>query len=249
MNLLFNALYLAWSDVKARYRKSVLGPLWQVLGNLVGVLGLSIVWGNLLKENIPTFVPSLAIGLIIWQLVSASISEGTTVFYKEARLIRNMPMPPWFFIVRLICRHLINFAHNLLIVIGIMIYFGTPLDVSILLFIPNLLLVVANLTWILFLVGFISTRFRDIEYAINSILPILFFVSPVIFRPDRLPEGMEKYLWLNPLSYFIEVMRAPLLGHIADPFIYVILLTMLAVGSFFTYLFYQKYSKRMAFWV
>jgi ABC-type polysaccharide/polyol phosphate export permease len=130
-----------------------------------------------------------------------------------------------------------------------MIYFGTPLDVSILLFIPNLLLVVANLTWILFLVGFISTRFRDIEYAINSILPILFFVSPVIFRPDRLPEGMEKYLWLNPLSYFIEVMRAPLLGHIADPFIYVILLTMLAVGSFFTYLFYQKYSKRMAFWV
>ena len=76
MALLKNAIYLAWNDVKARYRKSVLGPLWQTLGNLIAVVGFSFVWASLLEQDLRTFVPSLAVGLIIWQLVAGAIGEG-----------------------------------------------------------------------------------------------------------------------------------------------------------------------------
>ena len=82
MTLFKNALYLAWIDTRARYKKSVLGPFWLTFGNLIGVLGLSVVWANLLKEDMRTFVPSLTIGLIVWQLVAGTIGEGATTFVR-----------------------------------------------------------------------------------------------------------------------------------------------------------------------
>ena len=69
MSLIINAAYLAWADTKARYKRSVLGPFWIVLTNLIGVLGLSLVWAQLFNQQMREFVPTVCIGLIVWQLV------------------------------------------------------------------------------------------------------------------------------------------------------------------------------------
>ena len=63
MSLIQNAAYFAWSDTKARYKKSVLGPFWPTLTNLLGVVGLSLVWAELMNQDMQSFVPQLAIGL------------------------------------------------------------------------------------------------------------------------------------------------------------------------------------------
>ena len=93
MSLLHNAVYLAWADTKARYKKSVLGPFWPTLTNLLGVLGLSLVWASLLKENMSGFVPSLAVGLIVWQLISGVIVDGPGTFARQSAMIRNVAIP------------------------------------------------------------------------------------------------------------------------------------------------------------
>jgi ABC-type polysaccharide/polyol phosphate export permease len=59
------ALYFAWSDTKARYKRSVLGPFWLVLSTMVGVVGLGVIWSVLLKVDRREFIPSLTIGLIV----------------------------------------------------------------------------------------------------------------------------------------------------------------------------------------
>lgn len=248
MTLITNALYLAWSDTRARYKKSILGPLWLTLGNLIGVLGLSLVWGTLLNEDLHNFVPSLAIGLIIWQLIAGTIGEAPTTFIRQANVIRNIVTPTWFFVVRGLSRQLINLAHNIVIVIGVMIYFKTPLHTQTLLFIPGLILVMLNLYWVTYLLGMLGARFRDIEYLINALLPLLFFISPVIFRADRLPISMS-IIWLNPLSYFIEVIRAPLLGNIPEIKSYVVMLSLLLAGSTITTLYAKHQGKKLSFWI
>lgn len=248
MTLLTNALYLAWSDTRARYKKSILGPLWLTLGNLIGVLGLSLVWGTLLKEDLHNFVPSLAIGLIVWQLIAGTVGEATTTFIRQANVIRNIVTPTWFFVVRGLSRQLINLGHNIVIVVGVMMYFQTPVHIETLLVIPGFMLVVLNLYWITYLLGMLGARFRDIEYLINALLPLLFFISPVIFRADRLPVSMN-IIWLNPLSYFIEVIRAPLLGNIPEIQSYIVMTSFLIIGSAITYLFARHQGKKLSFWI
>ena len=248
MTLFKNALYLAWADTKARYKKSVLGPFWLTFGNLIGVLGLSVVWANLLKEDMRTFVPSLTIGMIVWQLVAGTIGEGSTTFIRQASIIRNVSIPYSFFVIRALSRQIINLLHNLIIVVGVIWYFDFPLQIEIWLALPGILLVLANLFWMTDLLGMLGARYRDIEHLVNAFLPLLFFISPVIFRPDRLPVDMQ-IIWFNPLSYFIEVVRAPFLGTVPEIGHYLIMLGILLVGSALTAYLLKHKGRQLAFWV
>lgn len=248
MSIFKNALYLAWSDTTVRYKKSVLGPLWLTVGNLIGVLGLSVVWANLLKEDMRTFVPSLTIGMIVWQLVAGSIGEGATTFIRHASIIRNVSIPSWFFVVRALSRQIINLLHNLIIVVGVVWYFDFPLQAETWLALPGIILVFLNLFWMIYLLGMLGARFRDVEYLVNALLPLLFFISPVIFRPDSLPVDMQ-IIWLNPLSYFIEVVRAPFLGNLLDASYYLVMLGIVLVGTVLTATVVRLKGRQLAFWV
>jgi ABC-type polysaccharide/polyol phosphate export permease len=248
MSLIQNATYLAWSDTKARYKKSVIGPFWPTLTNLLGVLCLSLVWGHLLQQDMNSFVPQLTIGLITWQLISGVLLDGPGTFTRQAAMIRNVAIPSWFFAVRTLARHLINLMHNVVIVVGVMLYYQVPWTEHTWLVFPGLLLVVLNLYWLMHGLGLVGARFRDIELLISSIVPLLFFISPVIYRADRLPAGMN-IVWLNPFSYMIEAIRAPLLGYAPDPATYIVLLSLLAGGSLMTLAYQRTQGKNLAFWV
>lgn len=248
MSLLQNAVYLAWSDTKARYKKSVLGPLWPMLTNLLGVLGLSLVWAGLMQQDMNTFVPQLAVGLITWQLISGVLSDAPGTFSRQAAMIKNVAIPAWFFVYRQLARHLINLMHNALIVLGVMLYFRLEVNAQTLMFVPGLVLVVLNLYWIMHFFGLAGARFRDIEHLVQGVLPMLFFLSPVIYRADRLPPGLN-IVWLNPMSYMIEAVRSPILGSAPHPYTYPVLLGMLLVGSLLTWWYQTTKGKNLAFWV
>lgn len=248
MILFKNALYLAWADTRARYKKSVLGPFWLTFGNLIGVLGLSVVWATLLKEDMRTFVPSLTIGMIVWQLVAGTIGEGPTTFVRQASMIRNVAIPHWFFVIRSLSRQVINLLHNLIIVVGVVWYFDFQLQVETWLALPGIALVLANLYWITYVLGMLGARFRDIEYLVNALLPLLFFISPVIFRPDRLPVNMQ-IIWLNPLSYFIEIVRAPFLGSVPQASSYLVMFATLIAGAALAATLKKFKGRQLAFWV
>lgn len=248
MSLVQNAIYLAWADTKARYKKSVIGPFWPVLTNLIGVLGLGLVWGHLLNQDMQTFIPQLAVGLIVWQLIAGALTDGPVTFIRHAGMIRNVAMPSWFFSVRALAKHLINLMHNMVILIGVMLYYKVPLTENTWLALPGLLLVTLNIYWILHGLGLAGARFRDIELLINSVVPLLFFISPVIYKADRLPPAMN-VVWLNPISYMIEAIRTPLLGDAPATLTWTVLIVMLAIGGGLTFIFQRTQGKNLAFWV
>ena len=243
-----NALYFAWSDIRARYKSSILGPYWLTIGNLIGVLGLSLVWANLLHESMQTFVPSLTIGMIVWQLVGGVIAEAPATFVRQAGIIKNVIVPIWFFVFRLVSRHLINFLHNALIIVGVLWYFDIALTPVFMLAAPGFLLVILNLFWLVYILGMAGARFRDLEYLINAFLPLLFFLSPVIFRPDHFPVTMD-IIWLNPVTYCIEAIRSPFLGHAPEARVYYFLSSILVAGIMVSYVLNRLVGRRLAFWI
>lgn len=248
MSLIQNAIYLAWADTKARYKKSVIGPFWPTLTNVFGVLGLGLVWGHLLNQDMNTFIPQLTVGLIVWQLIAGALTDGPQTFVRHAGMIRNVSMPNWFFSVRALAKHLINLFHNVVILVGVMVYYQVPLTEHTWLVLPGLLLVFLNLFWLLHGLGLVGARFRDVELLINSLVPLLFFISPVIYRADRLPAALN-VVWLNPFTYMIEAIRTPLLGAAPDVLTWYVLLGMLVVGGGLTWLHQRTQGKNLAFWV
>jgi len=172
------AFHFAWSDTKARYRRSLLGPMWLVLTTAIGVAGLGFLWSTLFKVDKAVFVPSLTVGIVVWQLISGCIIEGSTIFVRQANIIRNIKTPYIIFPIYLLIRQLINFTHNLVIVVLVLIIFPpASMGVQQLLLIPGLFLLVGNLFWVVTLIGLLSARFRDLEQFIVAIMPLLFSES------------------------------------------------------------------------
>jgi ABC-type polysaccharide/polyol phosphate export permease len=240
--------FMAWSDVRARYRRSVLGPLWITLGTAIGVVGLGYIWSALFKVDRAEFIPLLTGGLILWQFISNSIMESSGVFIRHASIIRNLDLPMAIYPAQMLLRQLINLAHNIPLFFIVMLIMGRPLPATTFLVLPGLLLVIANLYWIALLIGMLGARFRDLEYIINMTMPILMFFTPVLYKSSALPFD-HAYMLLNPLADMIEIVRRPLLGTPPQLWIYVVNMGFLALGGGLTVLFFGAKRSRIAFWV
>jgi lipopolysaccharide transport system permease protein len=206
-------LHLSRTDLLARYRRSILGPLWLTLGTAAGTVGLGLVWSELFKIDRAQFIPSLTVGLILWQLLSGCITEATVAFARQATIVRNLSIPVGIHPLQVVVKHLVNLAHNVPVYVVVALFFDLALTPTTLLALPMLLLVVANLLWIAIVLSVIGARFRDFEFIVAAVMPLLMFLSPVFFRPAAL-SAAAKVIWLNPLTHFIELVRYPLLGNV-----------------------------------
>lgn len=241
-------LFFAKSDTQARYKRSILGPFWLTLGTLIGVLGLGIVWSQILGIESNEFIPNLTIGLVFWQLISNCISESPSVFMRYASIIKNSPQPFSFYPALLVSRHIINFAHNFIVIILVMLYYSIPLNINTLLALPALLIVFINLFFISIILGFTGARYRDLEPTITAFLPLLFFITPILYKPSQIKIAS----WVidyNPFAYYVTIMRDLILGKLPENnFIIgfgVITIVTMAAGYFL--LNYKK--KNITFWL
>ena len=248
LKLLNIAFFFAWGDTKARYRRSILGPWWLVLSTAVSVAGLGFLWSMLLKDDPVKLVPSLTVGLVIWQLLSGCIVEAPSIFVRNANFIRNIKLPFFLFLQQLLLRHLIILGHSVVVIVVVVSYFGTSFKVEQFLIIPGLVLVLANLGWITLLLALIGSRFRDVEQIIGAVMPLMFFLSPIIYRPSQLTLG-QAIVWTNPFSYLITLVRDPIMGTAPPMFVYQVSILSLLVGGLFTVYQFGKHRRYIAFWI
>jgi ABC-2 type transport system permease protein len=242
--------YLGWQDIKQRYRRSVLGPLWISISMGVIATAMGILYGTLFGENIATFLPYVATGLLIWNFVNGCILEGSEVFIANEGLIRFLPAPITLHVYRVVWRQTLFFLHNLVIWLLLVIIFPQPLDWSVLLALPAFALLVLNGAWISVVSGILATRFRDIPPIIASVTQLLFFMTPIVWSYERLKSNpLAGYVELNPVMHFVEILRQPLLGQeIIWRHWYVVgAITLVGCGTALVCL--RNYRSRVAYWV
>jgi ABC-type polysaccharide/polyol phosphate export permease len=117
-----------------------------------------------------------------------------------------------------------------------------------LLFFPGLILVCVNLMWLMTVIAIVGARFRDLEPLVGAIMPMMFFLSPVVYRPEYLsPDSL--ILLLNPFAYFIIAIREPLQGSVPQPNIYIGLVLMAAIGWLLALQLLARRRSRIAFWL
>ena len=104
---------IAITDLTARYRRTLLGPLWIVIGLALGSLGLGFLWSELWNMPKEDIIPSITVGFLVWIFISTSIIEGAGCLLQDTNTIQNMKLPISFFPSVCLAKQLINFLHSL----------------------------------------------------------------------------------------------------------------------------------------
>jgi ABC-type polysaccharide/polyol phosphate export permease len=238
------ALNLALQDILSRYRGSVLGPWWITLMTMTLVLGIGVNYSALLHQSVKDLLPFVAIGLVFWGFLSAGISEGGDAFVAGGAMIKQSSLPLPLFILRCLFRNLINLAHQLVIIVAVMLWFRIYPGANVLLAIPGLIILILNLGWVGLMLAMISTRFRDMPQIVAAVLQVVFFLSPIFWTP---PPALKNSLFVaaNPFYFAIESIRAPLLHGYTPPQTYLLLAPMAVVGWIATILVYNQTRRRV----
>lgn len=239
---------LGWNDILQRYRRSILGPFWLTASMAIMVIALGVLYAGLFKIPIHDFLPFLCVGLLVWNLLSGFLSEAGTLFTGSESYLKQIRLPYSVYVYRSTWSKLVIFAHNFVIYFGVLLYFQIWPGAIMLLAIPGLVLVIINGALANLCLGIISARFRDVPQVVTSVVQIVFFVTPIFWKPELLQS--RAYLAdLNPFYHLIEIVRAPLLGQTPAAIHYLAVLMITLVNLAITSVFFTRYRARIAYWV
>jgi len=248
--------YLGWQDIKQRYRRSVLGPLWISISMGVLATGLGILYAALFNADYEKFLPYVATGLLIWNFISGCILEGSEVFISNEGLIKFLPAPLSLHVFRLIWRQTLFFLHNLVIWLILILLFPQPISWTLVLAVPAFALLMVNGFWIAILSGIIATRFRDIPPIIASVVQLVFYMTPIVWDYNTLANNPNPHVAeraqlaeLNPVMHFLEIVREPMLGEEIFWRHWIVAGAITVVGWAAALLVLRNYRSRVAYWV
>lgn len=240
--------HMGWQDVKLKYRRSSLGPWWLTISMAVFIAVMATVYTKIFHQNIHTYLPFFASGFLIWSLLAACISESCDIFFSAQSTIKQNPLPNLIYTFRMIWKNLIIFTHNAIVYLCVIFISQAWPNANTLFAIPGFILLAINLSWLCTLIGFLSTRFRDIPPIIMTTLQILFLVSPITWMPTLL--GTHSYvLTFNPFYYLLDTIRSPIIGQAPMLKSWIVLIAITTIGWVFTYFIYNKYSRSIALWI
>ena len=165
-------------------------------------------------------------------------------------MIKQLPLPLFLHVLRMLFRNLIIYFHNLIIIPFVIFFLSSPINLDLLFFIPGLILLVINLAWCSLLLGTLCARFRDVSQIIGSVLQIIFYVSPIIWMPSMLPAKADiMVLDVNPIFHLLELTRLPWLGQSPSASNWIVCVLLAFFGWSFTICVFNKYRDRVSYWV
>lgn len=204
-------LLLAWTDLEARYRRTILGTFWQTLTMAGYILGLAFVFGAIRGRDLHDYLLYLAAGITAWQLIVGFVAEGASTFFRGANLLRAYNLPASLHIFRVVVNNYITFAHGLVILILVYFYTGNVPNLYTLWVIPAIILFFFMGIGIVMCMGLLGARFRDVDPAVATLMSFLFIMTPIFWQREDLTTRQ----WIadyNPFYHLVQLIRSPIMG-------------------------------------
>ena len=244
-------LYLTWFQFLIRYRRTILGPLWLLVGPALFIVMLGLLFARIGGIEPAVFVPHLAVGLITWTLISGFITGSTTVFQRGRAQILQGGMKLVDIIMVDVFSTVITFLHHVILVAAVFVFFGIGLSFYSFVSLIGLGLLIANGIWLSLFFGIIGVRYRDLSEVVQAVMRITFLATPIIWMPGAGGRGgvMGAFLVYNPFYHFVELIRAPLLGNPIAPLSWIVVITISLGGFGLAYFFYQRFARNLPLWL
>ena len=218
---------LALADLRFKYRRSYFGVLWSIFQPLAMTLLLSFVMGRMFKMEMHYFAPYIFSGMIMWELMLASVMAGCTTLVNSGAYIHLFNHPMAIYSLRSVLALFVNFLYAMIgLILWCVIAMPWKITPS-----PARIAAPGEYAWISFIVlpvscfilftwcwagaticSFSGVRFHDLPQFLVLLMQALWFVSPVYFPLDLFRNGKMTFLLdYNPVYHILELFRAPLL--------------------------------------
>lgn len=214
LNLISLIKYLTWREISTRYKQSFLGFFWVIVNPLFQMLIMSFVFSHIIRFSrlgvpYPIF---LYAGLLPWIFFTNSLSSSTNTLVSDAALIKKIYFPREILILSTILAKTFDFLITSIVFFLLMFFYHIPFTPYLFLFIPIFLLQFLFTFAFGLLLSWSNLFYRDIQYLLNLLLTLWFYLTPIIYPVEFFPEKYRFIFKFNPMSVFINAYRQVLLG-------------------------------------
>lgn len=209
---------LIWNLNKTRYKRSTLGVVWSLLNPLFNMAVLTFAFSSFFRFSIEHYPVYVLAGLIHWNFFTQTTNQAMGTFVWGGSLLKRIYLPRSIFAVATIGNGLVNMGLAFIPLVLIMVVTGHPIYPSFW-FVPIavVLLVLFSLGVALFL-STLAVYFVDVVEIYAVVIQAWFFLTPVMYPKEILPERFIWYMNLNPVYNLLEVFRVPIYqGYIPGP--------------------------------
>lgn len=243
---------LAKREITVRYKQSILGYAWVIINPLFQILVISFVFSTLLKVpsvGVP-FIIFLSVALLPWTFFSSSVTASTNALVNNSTLITKIYFPREILIYSTILAKMVDFGLSLIILAALMLFFQIPINFHIV-WVPLILLIQIILTMgISLLLSSFNLFYRDIQYILTLALTLWFYVTPIAYPTEVIPEKFKLIFSLNPMAVIVNAYREVIIGQ-GQPNINSLLIALVSSIMIFVFSFYifKKLEKSFADYV
>ncbi len=239
---------LVGRHLNARYRGSFLGFVWSFLNPLCLIAVYSLVFRYYMRaQNVEHYTLFLFAGLLPWIWFSTGLIEATASISAGGSLVTKAMFPPQILPVVSVLTNFCNFIFALPLLIGFMLLTGVMPGLSL------VMLPVVMVVELVFLFGLslalsaLNVHFRDIQHILGNFVTLWFFLCPIVYPMENVPERIRFTLLFNPVALFTEMYQAIFLrGQFPDGqallFTLAVALTSVLVGS----MIFNRYREEFA---
>jgi lipopolysaccharide transport system permease protein len=204
--------FLAWRDVKVRYKQTALGIAWAVLQPLLTMIVFTVLFGrlgNMPNDGIP--YPVFYFGALLpWTYFSSTLVNSGNSLVVNANLLTKVYFPRVILPSSAAVSGLVDFAVGFLLLVVIMGYYGIAPGAGLLLWPFLITLLVAFTLGVSMILAALNVKYRDVKYTLPFLVQLWLFATPVIYPTSIIPDRYRPILALNPLTGIIDAFRASL---------------------------------------
>ncbi len=210
--------FLAWRDIKVRYKQTLLGVAWAFLQPLLTMVVFTLFFGRLAK------VPSDGIayplfayaGILPWTLMASGVGASAGSVVGSPNLVTKVYFPRMIIPAAAVLSGIVDFAIAGIGLVFLMVRFGAHPSPGILALLPIVALMVLLTSAVGGWLAAINVKYRDVRYVVPFFMQLWMFATPVIYPSSLVPATWRPLLALNPMAGFIEAFRSACFGRPFD---------------------------------
>ncbi len=235
--------FLAWRDIKVRYKQTALGVAWAILQPLFSMLIFTLFFGvlaNMPSDGVPYPIFNFA-ALVPWTFFSNGLTQSSNSLVGSANLIKKVYFPRLVVPISVVLAGLPDFVLSFLVLLGMMFYYGRFPQLSSIVWLP-LFLLLALLTalgvglWL----SALNVKYRDVRYLVTFLTQAWMFATPVLYPASLVPGRWRLIYSVNPMVGVVEGFRWSLLRTNTAPDSSIIVSSIAALFILVTGMFYFR---------
>ena len=238
--------FMAWRDIKVRYKQTVLGAAWAIIQPFFTMVVFSIFFGKLAKvpsDGLPYPIFAYA-ALVPWTFFANGLNQASNSLVGSANLIKKVYFPRLVVPISSVISGVVDFVLAFAVLLGMMLFYGFAPTVNILWLPLFILLIFVTALGVGFWLSALNVQFRDVRYTVPFLTQFWLFATPIAYPSSLLSEPWRTLYGINPMVGVVEGFRWALLGTDTAPGAIILVSSLVALALFVGGAFYFRRLER-----